>query len=85
MSDMHLDEDSLLAAHARTFHSFTLGVKWFCIHLATLLTFLVISFCTTAGWGVGLVAAILVLAVAIYAMNHGLNHSTEGGSLPHSQ
>jgi len=84
MSDTNLDENSILATHAHSFHHFTLAVKWVCIHLAALLTFLVISFCTSAGWGLGLAAAIVVVAVGVYAMNHGLAHSTEDGSLPHS-
>jgi hypothetical protein len=84
MSDINLDENSILATHAHTFHRFMLGMKWCCIHLAALLSFLVISFCTSAGWGVGVVAAIVVVAVGVYAMNHGLAHSTEDGSLPRS-
>jgi hypothetical protein len=84
MSDVDLSEEGQFQAHAHTFHSFMLGVKWFCIHLATLLAFLVITFCTGAGWGVGLLAAVVVLAVGIYAMNHGLAHSTEDGSSPRS-
>jgi hypothetical protein len=82
MADTALDERSILEAHARTFHGFTLGVKWFCISLATLLAFLVIGFCTPAGWGDGLIAAIVVAAIGVYAMNHGLAHSTEDESLP---
>jgi hypothetical protein len=81
MADHALDNNAILAFHARTFHGFTLGVKWFCVHLATLLTLLVVSFCTPAGLGVGILAAIVVLAIGVYAMNHGLNHSTEQESL----
>lgn len=84
MSNINLDENSILATHAHTFHRFMLGMKWVCIHLAAVLSFLVLSFCTGAGWGVGLAAAIAVIAVGVYAMNHGLAHSTEGGSIPRS-
>jgi Bacterial aa3 type cytochrome c oxidase subunit IV len=84
MSDINLDENSILATHAHTFHRFMLGVKWFCIHLAALLSFLVISFCTGAGWGLGIGAAVVVVAVGVYAMNHGLARSTENGSIPRS-
>jgi hypothetical protein len=81
MSDVPLDRESILEAHGRTFHGFTLGVKIFCAHIATIMTFLVIAFCTPAGWGWGLVAAIVVAAVAIFALTHGLNHSSEEESL----
>lgn len=81
MADAATDPESILEAHGRTFHGFTLGVKSFCACLATIMTFLVISFCTPAGWGLGLVAAIIVAAVAIFALTHGLNHSTEEESL----
>ena len=81
MSDVQLDRPSLIRAHARGYHSFTLLLKWFMVHLATLLVFLVLTFATPAGWGWGLVCAIIVAAIGIYAMTHGLNHSSESGSL----
>jgi hypothetical protein len=81
MADVAIDRESILEAHGRTFHGFTLGVKIFCAHLATIMTFLITSFCTPAGWGWGLIAAIIVAAVAIYALTHGLAHSTEEASL----
>ena len=81
MADVAIDPESILKAHGRTFHGFTLAVKIFCASLATLMTFLIIAFCTPAGWGLGLVAAIVVGAVAIFALTHGLNHSTEEDSL----
>jgi ATP/ADP translocase len=81
MADATITEESILEAHGRTFHGFTLGVKTFCAVLAVVMTFLVTSFATPAGWGVGLVLAIIVAAVAIFALTHGLNHSTEEESL----
>jgi uncharacterized membrane protein YjgN (DUF898 family) len=81
MADAATDPESILEAHGRTFHGFTLGVKIFCAHIAVIMTFLVISFATPAGWGLGLVAAIIVAAIAIFALTHGLNHSTEESSL----
>ena len=68
---------SEFAVHAATFHHFMLGVKWAAIHLAAILVFLVTAFATSAGFFAGLVAGIVVLGIGIYAMNHGLNHSTE--------
>jgi membrane protein implicated in regulation of membrane protease activity len=63
--------------HARTYHGFTLAVKWFCIHLATLITLLVVWFATPAGFVGAVVTAAIVYAVAIWAMNRFLAHSTE--------
>lgn len=81
MADANVTQESILEAHGRTFHGFTLGVKSFCACLAVIMTFLITSFCTPAGWGVGLVLAIIVAAAAIFALTHGLNHSTEEDSL----
>jgi hypothetical protein len=81
MADVAIDPESILEAHGRTFHGFTLAVKSFCAVLATIMTFLVMAFCTPAGWGLALLAAIIVAAVAIYALTHGLNHSSEEDSL----
>jgi len=81
MADVRTDPESILEAHGRTFHGFTLGVKIFCAHLAVIMTFLITAFATPAGWIWGLIAAIIVAAAAIYALTHGLNHSTEEASL----
>jgi hypothetical protein len=81
MADISTDPEGILQAHGRTFHGFTLAVKWFCLHLATMITFLIASFCTPAGWGWGLVLAVVVEGVGIFAMNQGLAHSTEEDSL----
>lgn len=66
--------------HARTYHGFTLAVKWFSIHLATLLTLLVLWFCAPVGFAGAAVCAAIVLAAGVWAMNHGLAHSTEDES-----
>jgi hypothetical protein len=63
--------------HAQTYHRFMLGVKWMAIHLAVLLVFLILWFCTSAGFFAALIAALIVLGAGIYAMTHGLAHSTE--------
>jgi hypothetical protein len=63
--------------HAKTYHGFTLGLKWFCIHAATLIVLLVAWFATPAGLAGGAVLAAIVYAGGIWAMNHGLAHSTE--------
>ncbi len=66
-----------IAAHASAYHGFMLGVKWMCIHLAAVLVLLVIAFCTSAGLLAGLIAGLIVLGGGVYAMTHGLSHSTE--------
>lgn len=82
MTDVSLDEKAQTRAHARSYHAFTLGLKWVVISLAAVLVFLTVSFATPAGWGWGLFAALMVLGVGVWAMNHGLSHSTETNSLP---
>jgi hypothetical protein len=63
--------------HARTYHGFMLGLKWVCIGLGTMVAFLVVWFATPGGFWGGLLCAAIVLAGGAWAMNHGLNHSTE--------
>jgi len=63
--------------HASAYHRFMLGLKWVAIHLAALIAFLTIWFATTGGFWLGLIAGVVVFGVGVYAMNHGLAHSTE--------
>ncbi len=63
--------------HARTYHGFMLGMKWVCISLGTLITLLIAWFATPAGFWGALFCAAIVFAGGAWAMNHGLNHSTE--------
>ena len=63
--------------HARTYHGFMLGMKWACIHLGTLITLLIAWFATPVGLAGAVILAAIVYAGGIWAMNHGLNHSTE--------
>jgi hypothetical protein len=63
--------------HATTYHRFMLGMKWVCISIGTMITLLVTSFATPVGFWGGLFFAAIVLAVGAWAMNHGLNRSTE--------
>jgi hypothetical protein len=66
-----------LQRHARTYHGFTLAVKWFCIDFATLATLLIGWFATPLGFAGAAIMAAIVFAVGVWAMNHGLAHSTE--------
>jgi hypothetical protein len=52
-------------------------VKWFCIHLATLLVLLIGWFATPIGFLGAFILAAIVFAIAVWAMRHGLAHSTE--------
>jgi hypothetical protein len=74
-------EETILKAHGRTFHGFTLGLKIACLHLAVIITFLVIAFATQAGVLWGIIAALFVAWAGVYALRHGLAHSTENDSL----
>jgi len=67
-----------LMVHAQNYHRFMLTVKWFSIHAAAVLIFLVLWFCTSAGFGWGLLAGLVVFGAGVYAMTHGLSHSSEG-------
>ena len=62
---------------ADTYHHFMLGVKWVALSFAAMLAFLILSFATPAGIVAGLVAGALVFAVGVYALRHGLAHSSE--------
>jgi hypothetical protein len=65
------------AAHARTYHQFMLGVKWTAAALALTATFLTLWFATPAGFLGAAVATILLAAVFLWAMTHGLARSSE--------
>ncbi len=75
--------DGEIEVHAETYHRFMLGVKWMAIHLAVLLVFLVLWFCTSAGFLWALIAGAIVFGAGAYAMTHGLAHSTEKDN-PHA-
>jgi ABC-type polysaccharide/polyol phosphate export permease len=63
--------------HANSYHRFMLGLKWICLSIATMITFLVMWFATPMGFGGGLFCAAIVFAVGAWAMTHFLSHSTE--------
>jgi uncharacterized membrane protein HdeD (DUF308 family) len=69
--------DADLAVHEMSYHSFMLTVKWSAIHLAALIAFLALWFCTSAGFFAALVVGILAYVAGVFAMTHGLNHSSE--------
>ncbi|MDR3507741.1 MAG: hypothetical protein P4L64_07585 [Caulobacteraceae bacterium] len=71
-----------LPLHAAAYHHFMLGVKWVAIGLGAFLTFAIMAFGTSAGILPGLICGALVLVIGIYAMRHGLAHSTESDAPP---
>lgn len=80
--DPRIDSTAEIIRHANTYHRFMLGVKWAMIHMAALLTFLVLGFATNAGFFAGLVAGLVVFLIGVWAMRHGLNHSSEEEVVP---
>ncbi len=66
-----------LTAHAVAYHRFMLGVKWVLVTLGSFITFATVSFGTNAGPMWGVLVGLMVLAIGVYAMGHGLAHSTE--------
>ncbi len=66
-----------LMVHAEYYHRFMLGVKWASIHLVALIAFLTLWFCTSAGFGWALLVGVVLFGAGVYAMNHGLNHTSE--------
>ena len=66
-----------LAAHAASYHHFMLGMKWVIITLGSFLVFATLSFGTNAGLLVGIPVGIIVFGIGVYAMGHGMAHSTE--------
>ena len=56
-------------------------VKWFAIHLAAVSVFLILWFGTGAGFGWGLIVGLLVYGLGVYAMRHGMAHSSEVNSI----
>jgi hypothetical protein len=63
--------------HANTYHRFMLGLKWVCIGMGTMITLLITWFATPAGFLGAVFCAAIVFSGGAWAMNHGLNHSTE--------
>ena len=72
--------DAELAVHAANYHRFMLGVKWFAIHFAALSAFLTLWFATSAGFLPALIVGVAIFAAGIFAMTHGMAHSSESQS-----
>jgi hypothetical protein len=69
--------DPAFTTHATSYHRFMLGLKWVSITLGSLIAGLTLWFATPAGFGGGLVVGVVIFGVGVWAMNHGLAHSSE--------
>ena len=72
-----IDRNAELLRHEASYHHFMLGLKWVLIHFASIIAFLTLWFATRAGFLGGLVVGVLIYAAGVYAMRHGLGHSSE--------
>jgi hypothetical protein len=82
-TETHLSgNDELFVQHARTYHRFTMLVKWSLITLAAVITFLTLYTATNASFVGALVVGLVIFGLGAYAMRHGLAHSSEEGSAP---
>jgi aa3 type cytochrome c oxidase subunit IV len=52
-----------------TFHHVLVGTKWATLHLAVLIVFLTLWFCTGAGFLNALISAIVLAAIGIFALH----------------
>ncbi|HUO22146.1 MAG TPA: aa3-type cytochrome c oxidase subunit IV [Caulobacteraceae bacterium] len=72
MAEQHVQAyehgDMDIQAHQASFHAFMLMAKWGSLHVATLLVFLVMWFCTSAGFIPALIAAVVVAVLGNLAL-----------------
>lgn len=62
----HGDQDS--SDKQRTYSAFMELTKWACLHLAAIIVFLVLWFCTPAGFVTGAIAGIVLMAIGFLAL-----------------
>ena len=79
--DTHTDR-AYWNEHAATYHRFMLGVKWFAIHAGALIAFLLLNFAMGASFIGALFVGVVIFLAGVWAMRHGLAHSTEVNSDP---
>jgi len=68
--------------HAATYHRFMLGVKWFAIHAAALVAFLLLKFAMGASFVGAVFVGVVIFLAGVWAMQHGLARSSEVNSDP---
>jgi thiamine transporter ThiT len=57
----HGDQD--VSANKAAYHGFTIAYKWGSLHLAAIILWLVLWFCTPAGFWSGLIAGVVLFVV----------------------
>ena len=67
MADYHRG-DMDIQEQASTFHAFNLMAKWGSLALASVLTALVLWFCTSAGFLGGVIAAVVVAVAGFFLL-----------------
>ncbi len=60
-------------AHKASFHAFTLMSKWGSLAVASMLLFLVLWFCTKAGFGAAAISAIIVAVLGYLVLRQKPN------------
>jgi thiamine transporter ThiT len=68
----HGDQD--IAEQVSTFHLVMNITKWGALHIAALLVFLVLWFCTDAGFLTGLISGVVVMVLGIVFLRRGGGH-----------
>jgi hypothetical protein len=66
IADDHQSGQMDVSEQVRTFHAFAAMTKWASLTIGALLVFLVMWFCTPAGFLMGLVAALVLVAVGVF-------------------
>ena len=72
-SDYHRGEMDV-HAQAQTYHNVMTMTKWASLHLAVLLLFLVLWFCTSAGFLTALITAAVVAVIGVLVLRGGGGH-----------
>jgi len=63
-SDYHRG-DMDIREQVATFHLFNALTKWGCLHIAALLVFITLWFCTDAGFLGGLISAVVLIVLGV--------------------
>ena len=69
-SDYHRGEMDI-HEQVSTFHAFLGLSKWFCLALASVLVFVIMLFCTKAGFIPAAISGLVLLAIGIFALRGG--------------
>jgi hypothetical protein len=62
------EREAILIAHEKTYHAFSVLLRWAMLHLAVVISGLTVGFATPGGFWGGLVTAIVVFFAGYYGM-----------------